>query len=148
MKGCWGWRIIAIRNAPASAIRTEISGAPRLVKTALYRRGPRTGTEGYFPVKWPDPHAVSDAKFVVQLLLAVRPYLSQVPINADYASINSTVSNFIESIGEITIKDVRRSEGEELECADAYMKNICEFTELFFSPEVAELLRRRARAAL
>lgn len=148
MKGCWGWRIIAIRNALASAIRTEISGAPRLVKTALYRRGLRTGTEGYFPVKWPDPHAVSDAKLVVQLLLAVRPYLSQVPINADYASINSTVSSFIESIGEITIEDVRRSEGEELECADAYMKNICEFTELFFGPEVTELLRRRARVAL
>lgn len=148
MKGPWGWRIIAIRNALASAIRTEISGAPRLAKTALYRRGRRVGGDGFVPIVWPDPHAVSDAKFVIQLLLAVRPYLSQVPINADYASIKSTLSTFIESIGEITIEDVRRSEGEELECADAYMKNVCEFTELFFGLEVAELLRRRARAAL
>jgi hypothetical protein len=49
--------------------------------------------------------------------------------------------------GEITIEDIRRSDGEERGGIEAYMSAIADFNELVFGAETAELLRRRARAA-
>ncbi len=148
MKGPWGWRIVAIRNALSSAIKSELQAAPRLAKAALYRRGRNAGKEQYAPLAWPDVSAVADARFAVQLMLTVRPYLSQIPINAEYANIKSAVSEFVESIGEITIEDVRHGVGDEAKSAEAYMKIICDFNEMIFGMEAAELLRRRSRAAM
>lgn len=148
MRGAWGRRIVAIRNALSSAIKSEIEATPQLAKEALYRRRSNSAGDQHMPIAWPDVNAVADARFTVQLMLAVRPYLSQIPINADYANIKSAVSEFVESIGEITIEDVRHSVGEESKSAEAYMKIISDFNEMIFGVEAAELLRRRSRAAL
>lgn len=143
MKGAWGQRIIAIRNALSTNIRSELEDCPRLVKSALYGRKRRSGGS----IAWPDPKAIEEAAYGVRLMLSVRPYLSQIPINSDFATIQSTVIGFIESIGEITIEDIRRNEGEAQSCAEAYMSSVVDFNEMVFGREAAELLRRRARVA-
>lgn len=146
MKGVWGQRIVAIRNALSTNILIEIDGAPRLVKAALYSRRRRSLGPGP-TVAQPDEKSIDDAEYAVRLMLTVRPFLSQIPINAEFAGIQSTVLSFIESIGEITIEDLRCSEGEQRSCLEAYMRAIASFNELAFGDETAELLRRRARAA-
>ena len=147
MKGVWGQRIVAIRNALSTNIRIEIESGPRLVKAALYGNRRRPLGPSATTVARPDQKAIEDAEYTVRLMLAVRPYLSQIPINAEFASIQSTVLSFIESVGEITIEDIRRSDGEERGGIEAYMSAIADFNELVFGAETAELLRRRARAA-
>jgi hypothetical protein len=147
MKGPWGQRIVAIRNALSTNIRIEIDAGPRLLKAALYGKRRRPALPGRATVSPPDDKAIEEAQYAVQLMLAVRPYLSQIPINADFASIQSTVVGFIESIGEITIEDIRQSGDEERAGIEAYMSAIADFNEMVFGAETAELLRRRARAA-
>ena len=147
MKGVWGQRIVAIRNALSTNIRIEIESGPRLVKAALYGNRRRPQGPSATTVALPDQKAIEEGEYAVRLMLAVRPYLSQIPINAEFASIQSTVLSFIESVGEITIEDIRRSDGEERGGIEAYMSAIADFNELVFGTETAELLRRRARAA-
>ena len=148
MRAGWGWRVIAIRNALSASLKSALEAAPRLIKLALYRKGRNTTGATAVALEWPDGRAVEDADFVVRLMLCVQPLLSQIPINADYASVRSNVCSFIESIAEISLDDVRRCSGEESRCAEAYLKAIANFTELVFGIDAAEMLRRRGRVAM
>lgn len=149
MKGPWGQRIVSIRSALSSNIRIALDAAPRLIKSALYGRRRRPlGSHGVPTVRRPDPRAVEEAAYVVRLMLVVRPFLSQIPINAEFASLQSTVISFIESVGEITIEDIRHGRGEARAAAEEYLAAIADINELVFGRENADLLRRRARAAV
>lgn len=147
MRDTWGWRVVAVRNAIAADVKNEIEGAPRLIKTALYRKGRDPGTGHSVELIWPDNRALAEAEFVVRIMLCIQHLLDQIPLNADFAKIGANVRSFVESIGEIALDDVRRCEGEERRCAIAYLDAVISFSRLLFGVEESVMLERRAKVA-
>jgi len=151
LKGPWGKRLVKIRKRLSHAISAEIASAPRIIKSALFRRAVSPGapatTTGSTALVWPDQHDIHEAKFQVGLLNGIRHYLGQLPINAEYTRITAEVRLFLESLSEFVVDDVRSTCGETRACAEAYLEATAGILEIMFGDEAGELLRRRGRAA-
>ena len=151
-KDAWGTRLISLRTSLSAVIRDQISAAPRLVKAALFRKRVKDAsavrTVSDVPSALPDERKVAEAEFAVQLLMAVRPYLSQLTINADYSRIKVQVEQFVEVIGERLLQDLREGTAEERTFAEASLASAGQLVSIVFGREEGELFVRRGRAAM
>jgi hypothetical protein len=150
LKGEWGVNLVRIRNVLADAIRGQISDAPRRVKAALFcGLGHETGSETKTPLltKGPDEEDLRSAEFAVRLLLGLRQYLEQLPINAEYTTLYDQVMQFVERIGDATVDKVREADSAEKDAVEAYLKANIHFTKMVFGQEAADLMRRQAYVA-
>ena len=151
-KDAWGTRLISLRTSLSAVIRDQISAAPRLVKAALFRKRVKDGgsvravTDGSHAL--PDESKIAEAEFAVQLLMAVRPYLSQLTINADYSRIKVQVEQFVEVISERLLQDIREGTAEERTFAEASVTAAGQLVSIVFGREEGELYLRRGRAAM
>jgi len=150
LKGEWGVNLIRVRNILAEAIRGQISDAPRRVKAALYcGLGHETGSDTKTPLltKGPDEEDLRSAEFSVRLLLGLRQYLEQLPINAEYTALNDHVLQFVENMGDAIVGKVREADSAEKAAVEAYMKANIYFTKIMFGQDAADLMRRQAYVA-
>ena len=91
---------------------------------------------------------MAEAEFAVQLLMTVRPYLSQLTINADYSRIKAQVEQFVEVISERLLQDIREGTAEERNFAEASLTAAGQLVSIVFGQDEGELYLRRGRAAM
>lgn len=147
----WGTRLVTLRTSLSAVIRDQISAAPRLVKAALYRKRAKdkNSRRAAEPLRaLPDDRKVSEAEFAVQLLMAVRPYLSQLTINADYSRIKGQVEQFVEVISERLLQDLREGTTNERTFAESSLSAAGRLVAIVFGEEEGDLYLRRGRAAM
>lgn len=151
LKGAWGNRLVALRSFLSTTIRERISSAPRLVKAALYQKParklssqPTTTTE----MTVPDPQKIQEAEFAVGLLIAIKPFLGQMSIHADFARARSELEQFVEIIAERLLRNIRDGSSEEREFSTAGLPHMGQLMATLFGDETSELYMRRGRAAM
>lgn len=151
-KDMWGTRLISLRTSLSAVIRDQISAAPRLVKAALFRKRAKDRSLSRKVVDvqqpLPDDRKVAEAEFAVQLLMTVRPYLSQLTINADYSRIKAQVEQFVEVISERLLQDIREGTADERNFAEASLTAAGQLVSIVFGQDEGELYLRRGRAAM
>lgn len=149
-KGPWGNRLVRVRDMLADAIHRQIADAPRRVKAALFCgfRAPSGGVEqGNLVTKGPDEVDVTAAEYTVRLLFGVKPYLAQLPINAEYVKLSSQVLQFVERIGDATVDRVRNADPAEKPALEAFLKANILITRIVFGEDAASLMRRQGHIA-
>ena len=146
LRGAWGNRLVTMRSELSAAIRERIGAAPRLIKSALFQRPGRRDPQR--AMQSPDPQSVKDAEFAVNLLLELRPFLSQLTLNADYSRIKSEVEQFLEVIADRLLRDLQNGAEDARAFAEEGYPAAGRLMRTVFGIEASELYLRRARAAL
>lgn len=146
MKGNWGKTLVRVRTKLGDAIRYQISDTPRRVKLVLFC-GFGTDDKGSTLTSGPEQEDLDAAEFAIRLLLGVRSYLRQLPINAEYAGLSDQVKQFVERIGDATVNRLRTAHPDERPFVEEYFQANILFTSIMFGQEAANLLRRQGRVA-
>jgi hypothetical protein len=148
--GKWGQRLLKDRSAIAEVMEGFMTRAPREVlaalpthKTGAYAGGPRAPDLS----RAPDPDKTVRALAYARLVTGVRPVAAQASIAASQKDASDEIGIALKTYGDDIIRELR-TEGDKRANAEQYFSVAAELVGIFFSPEEAEFLRRRGRAAL
>jgi hypothetical protein len=149
--GKWGQRLLKDRAAVAEVMEGFMTRAPREVlaalpthKTGTYAGGPRAPDIA----RPADPEKTVRALSFARLIIGCRPVAAQASIAATLKDASDEIGVALKSYGDDIVRELRASEGDRRANAEQYYSVAVELVALFFSPEEAEFLRRRGRAAL
>jgi hypothetical protein len=149
--GRWGQRLMKDRAAVAELMDDMMKRAPREVLAALptlksgsYAGGPRV----------PDLSRPLDAEKrtralgYAQLLFGCKPLAVAASFGASLAAADGEICIALKSYCEDIVRELRAAEGEGRARVEQYFALAVELTQLLFTAEEAEFLRRRGRAAV
>jgi hypothetical protein len=148
--GKWGQRLLKDRAAIAEVMEGFMTRAPREVlaalpthKTGTYAGGPRAPDLS----RAPDPEKTVRALSYARLVTGCRPIAASASIAASQKDASDEIGIALKTYGDDIVRELR-TDGEKRANAEQYYSIAAELVSLFFSPEEAEFLRRRGRAAL
>ena len=81
-------------------------------------------------------------------MIELRPFLSQLTLNADYSRIKSEVEQFLEVIADRLLRDLQNGAEDARAFAEEGYPAAGRLMRTVFGIEASELYLRRARAAL
>jgi hypothetical protein len=149
--GKWGQRLLADRAALAEVMdgfmeraAKEVSAALPTIKSGSYAGGPRV----------PDLARPADAEksdralAYARLVSGCRSFAAAASFGASNKEALGEIGVMLKSYSEDLLKELRTVTGEKRTNAEAYFHLLAEIFALVFSQEDADLLRRRARAAM
>ncbi len=149
--GKWGQRLLKDRAAIAEVMDGFMTRAPREVlaalpthKTGTYAGGPRAPDLA----RAPDPEKTIRALSYARLVTGCRPVAASASIGASQKDASDEIGVALKTYGDDIVRELRATEGDKRAHAEQFFSVAVELTALFFSPEEAEFLRRRGRAAL
>jgi hypothetical protein len=149
--GRWGQRLMKDRAAVAEIMDDMMKRAPREITAAIptlkagaYAGGPRVPdlTRPY------DGERGARAVNYARLLSGCKPLASAAAFGASLGAANDEVCLALKSYSEDIVRELRASEGEGRERIEQYFALTVELTDILFSAEEGEFLRRRGRAAI
>jgi len=149
--GRWGKRLLADRAAVAETMDGLMERAPKEVLAMLPVH--KSGSYGGGPL-CADLSRPVDAKKserglrYAKLIAGSAPYAAMGSFAATQRDAMDDVSQHLRGYNEDLIKEMRVPEGERQPGAEHQFELAAELTALIFSPEEAEHLRRRGRAAV
>jgi len=122
----------------------EILAALPMHKTGTYAGGPRAPD-----ISRPaDPEKTVRALALARLVEGCKPVAAAGSFGASLKDAVDEIALALKSYGDDIVRELRASDGDRRANAEQYLSVAAELTALFFSPEEAEFLRRRGRAAL
>lgn len=149
--GKWGQRLLADRAALAEVMdgfmeraAKEVSAALPTIKSGSYAGGPRV----------PDLARPADAEksdralAYARLVSGCRSFAAAASFGASNKEALGEIGVMLKSYSEDLLKELRTVTGEKRAHAESYFHLLAEIFALVFSQEDADLLRRRARAAM
>jgi hypothetical protein len=149
--GKWGQRLLKDRAAIAEVMEGFMTRSPREVlaalpthKTGTYAGGPRAPDLS----RAPDPEKTVRALSYARLVTGCRPIAASASIAASQKDASDEIGIALKSYGDDIVRELRATEGDKRANAEQFFSVAVELVALFFSPEEAEFLRRRGRAAL
>ncbi|HEY2070238.1 MAG TPA: hypothetical protein VGG48_11840 [Rhizomicrobium sp.] len=149
--GKWGQRLLKDRSAIAEVMEGFMTRGPREVlaavpthKTGTYAGGPRAPDLS----RAPDPEKTLRALSYARLVTGCRPIAASASIAASQKDAMDEIGVALKAYGDDIVRELRAAEGDKRAHAEQYFSIAVELVALFFSPEEAEFLRRRGRAAL
>jgi hypothetical protein len=149
--GKWGQRLLKDRAAIADVMEGFMARAPREVlaavpthKTGTYAGGPRAPDLS----RAPDPEKTVRALSYARLVTGCRPAAASASIAASLKDASDEIEVALKSYADDIVRELRAAEGDKRANAEQFFSIAVELMVLFFSPEEAEFLRRRGRAAM
>jgi hypothetical protein len=149
--GKWGQRLLADRTAVAEVMDgfmeralKEVSSALPTVKAGSYSSGPRVPDLSYHA----DPDKSDRALAYARLVSGCRSFAAAASFGASNKDALDEIGIMLKSYTEDLLKELRTVTGDKRVHAEAYFHLAAEIAALVFSQEEADLLRRRAKAAL
>jgi len=149
--GKWGQRLLKDRAAVADVMETFMERGPREIlaalpthKTGSYAGGPRAPDLS----RPADPEKTMRALAFARLIEGCKPIAAAGSFGASLKDAEDEIALALKCYGDDIVRELRANEGDRRANAEQYYAVAVELTALFFSPEEAEFLRRRGRAAL
>jgi hypothetical protein len=149
--GKWGQRLLADRTAVAEVMDgfmeralKEVSNALPTVKAGSYASGPRVPDLTHHA----DPDKSDRGLAYARLVSGCRSFAAAASFGASNKDALDEIGIMLKGYTEDLLKELRTVTGEKRVNAEAYFHLAAEIAALVFSQEEADLLRRRARAAL
>ncbi len=149
--GRWGQRLMKDRSAVADVMEALVRRAPKEILAALptqraggFAGGPRA----------PDLTRAADAAKTAlalnyaKLIAGCRPFAAAASFGAAVKDSIDEVSAALKRYTEDLIRELRACEGEKRANAEMYFAATVDLTSILYSPEEAEFLRRRGKAAM
>lgn len=149
--GRWGQRLMKDRAAVADVMEALVRRAPKEILSALptqraggFAGGPRS----------PDLTRAADAEksgralAYAKLIVGCKPFAAAASFGAAVKDSVDEVSSALKRYTEDLVRELRAAEGDKRTNAEMYFGVTVELTSILFSPEEAEFLRRRGRAAM
>jgi hypothetical protein len=150
-EGRWGQRLMKDRAAVAEIMDGLMKRAPREIAAAIptlksgsYAGGPRV----------PDLSRPFDidkgarATNYAKLIAGCKPLAATAAFGASHGEANAEVCVALKSYCEDMVRELRAATGEQRARVEQYFALTVELTDLLFSAEEADFLRRRGRAAI
>lgn len=149
--GKWGQRLLGDRAAVAEVMdgfmeraAKEISQALPTIKSGSYAGGPRVPDLAHHA----DAEKSDRALAYARLASGCRSFAAAASFGASNKEALDEISVMLQSYTEGLLKELRTVSGEKRTNAEAYFHLAAEIYALVFSQEEADLLRRRAKAAM
>ncbi len=149
--GRWGQRLMKYRAAVAEIMDDMMKRAPREILAAMptlkigsYSGGPRVPDLSR-PI---DLEKSARAVRYARLISGCRPFAAAAAFGASLNAASDEACVALKSYCEDIIRELRASEDERRERVEQYFALAVELTQILFSPEEGEFLRRRGRAAI
>jgi hypothetical protein len=149
--GKWGQRLLADRAAVAEVMdgfmeraAKEVSAAMPTIKSGSYAGGPRVPDLTHHA----DAEKSDRALAYARLVSGCRSFAAAASFGATNKSAQDAIAQALKSYTEDLLKELRTVTGEKRANAEAYFHLAAEIYALVFSQEEADLLRRRAKAAM
>ncbi|HSM94397.1 MAG TPA: hypothetical protein VLT91_00035 [Rhizomicrobium sp.] len=149
--GKWGQRLLSDRSDVAEVMDgfmeravKEVAAALPTIKSGSYAGGPRVPDISHAA----DPEKSDRALAYVRLVSGCRPFAPAASFGASNKEASDDISIMLKSYVEDLLKELRTVTGEKRSNAETHFNIAAEMAALLFSQEEAELLRRRARAAV
>jgi hypothetical protein len=148
--GRWGQRLLKDRAALAEVMDgfmkrapKEILGALPTIRTGAYAGGPR----GPDLARALDPEIADRARRYAKLLAGCRDFAAAASFGASLADAQDEVTSAIRNYAGDILRELRASQGARRQHAEQFFDLTAQLMEMLISPEEAEFLRRRGRAA-
>ncbi|HEY2032090.1 MAG TPA: hypothetical protein VGH02_00235 [Rhizomicrobium sp.] len=149
--GKWGQRLLSDRANVAEVMDgfmeraiKEVTAALPMIKSGSYAGGPRMPDIAHHA----DPEKSDRALAYVRLVSGCRTFAPAASFGASNKEAADEISTMLTGYVEDLLKELRAVTGDKRTNAEAYFHLAVEMAALLFSQEEADLLRRRARAAL
>jgi hypothetical protein len=149
--GKWGQRLLSDRADVAEVMDgfmeravKEVTAALPTIKSGSYAGGPRMPDISHYP----DADKSDRALAYARLVSGCRTFAPAASFGASNKEAADEISIMLKSYVEDLLKELRTATGEKRTHAEAYFHLAAEMAGLLFSQEEADLLRRRARAAI
>jgi hypothetical protein len=149
--GKWGQRLLGDRAAVAEVMdgfmeraMKDLPAALPTIKAGSYSGGPRVPDLAHHP----DPDKSDRALAYARLISGCRSFAPAASFGASNKEAIDEISVMLKSYTEDLLKELRTVTGDRRTNAEAYFHLAVEIAALVFSQEEADLLRRRARAAM
>lgn len=149
--GKWGQRLLKDRAAVAEIMEGFMERSPREILAALpmYKTGTYAGGPRAPDISRPaDPEKTLRALAFARLVTGCRTVAAAASIAASLKDATDEIALALKAYGDDIVRELRASDGDKRANAEQFFSVAVELTALFFSPEEAEFLRRRGRAAL
>jgi len=149
--GRWGQRLMKDRSAVADVMEGLVRRAPKEILAAIPTQ--RAGAFSGGP-RAPDLTRPADAEKseralrYAKLVVGCKPFAAAASFGASVKDSIDEVSIALKSYTEDLVKELRAAEGDRRANAEQYFAVIVDLTGILYSPEEAEFLRRRGRAAM
>lgn len=148
--GKWGKRLLKDRAAVAETMEGFMERAPKEIAAMLPAQ--KSGAFGGGPKCADFSRAVDDDKAerglrYARLVAGCAPYAAMGSFGAAQKDAFDEASQHLRGYNEDVIREMRAAEGARRTAVERQFELAASLTELLFSAEEAELLRRRARAA-
>jgi hypothetical protein len=149
--GQWGQRLLKDRAAIAEIMDSFMERAPREVlaalpmhKTGTYAGGPRAPD-----ISRPaDPEKTVRALAFGRLVEGCKHAAAAGSFGASLKDAEDEIAVALKGYGDDIVRELRARDGDRRANAEQFFSVAVELTAIFFSPEEAEFLRRRGKAAL
>ena len=149
--GRWGQRLMKDRATVAEAMKKimekspdEILGVLPMQKSGTYGAGPRVPDIA----RAPDSEKIERAMRYAKLLVGCLTFASAASFGAAQKDATEEVERELQVYGDEIVKEIRAADGEARARAEQYLSITADLYGIFFSDAEAELMKRRARAAL
>jgi len=149
--GKWGQRLLSDRADVAEVMDgfmeravKEVTAALPTIKSGSYAGGPRMPDIAHHT----DPEKSDRALAYVRLVSGCRTFAPAASFGASNKEAADEISIMLRSYVEDLLKELRTVAGDKRINAEAYFHLAVEMAALLFGQEEADLLRRRARAAI
>lgn len=147
--GKWGQRLVKARAAAAESMEALVERSGREILAALptqrasYTGGARTPDLS----RAPDESKRERARRYAQLIAGARAFAAAVSVGAVLKGAEDEVRVGMRSYAEDLLRELRTAEGDQRLRGEDLLGFAADLTALLVSPEEAEFLRRRGRAA-
>jgi hypothetical protein len=138
----WRARLADRRRRASEILGEEVARAPGAIRRVMKPR--RRDKGGMAP---PDSSDVTDAEHAARLMVALRPYRSEVAVNEILAGVGRQVETFVEAANGGILQDLRSAQGADKEAARAVFRAALRINEIVFGKDYTTLLRRSGRMA-
>lgn len=150
--GPWGQRLIAARNRVADAMERQVERIPDEIMSAF----PLQTIGGYGPrgisrpnvARWPNDAKVERAANLALFLAGARHHAGKAIFGVTHRAALERVSRFLQAYGEDLIGEIKAADEDAQARCHAHLDALLRLTSLIFGEAEADLLRRRAAAAL
>ena len=148
-EGRWGQRLLKDRAALAEVMMSFMKRAPKEILAALPTlKSHSAGLRAPDITRVPDAEKSVRAIRYAKLIAGCRGFAAAASFGAALADAQDEGTAALRSYGEDLLRDMRTAEGERRRNAEHLFALTADLTDLLFSPEEGEFLRRRGRAAL
>jgi hypothetical protein len=149
-RGKWGQRLLKDRAAVGAVMDGFMERAPKEIAAALpSQKSGFTGGSRMSDFSRPaNPERVERALRYAMLMAGCRRLAAAASFGAKLQDAMDEATQTLRGYNEDVVKELRTAEGERRKIVECQFELAAELTALLFSPEEAEFLRRRGKAAV